>query len=159
MEVGENGSFPKGSPQKETDENEENKEKDKSKGHIQKVKVNGVDVTIDGEEVRYTDGNGNLVKQNIESCVKNNILSQYPTYQDFYAAFKASDDRDRLTMDLLLEKSYVRKISEAVGYHIDKFDIVGLVGYKQPPKSKEERPDYDRQKVPFKTDVYFQPRI
>jgi len=23
--------------------------------------------------------------------------------------------------------------------HIDKFDIVGLVGYKQPPKSKEER--------------------
>ena len=25
------------------------------------------------------------------------------------------------------------------GYYIDKFDIVGLVGYKQPPKSKEER--------------------
>lgn len=42
-------------------------------------------------------------------------------------------------MDLLLERTYVRKISEAVGYYIDKFDIVGLVGYKQPPKSKEER--------------------
>ena len=42
-------------------------------------------------------------------------------------------------MDLLLERTYVRKISEAVGYYIDKFDIVGLVGYKQSPKSKEER--------------------
>ncbi len=40
---------------------------------------------------------------------------------------------------MLLEKSFVRKISEAVGYYIDKFDIVSLVGYKQPPKSKEER--------------------
>lgn len=139
MEVGEDGAFPKGSPQKETDENGEDKDKGKSKGHIQKVKVNGVDVTIDGEEVRYTDENGNLVKQNIESCVKNNILTQYPTYQDFYVSFKASDDKDGLAMDLLLEKSYVRKISEAVGYYIDKFDIVGLVGYKQPPKSKEER--------------------
>ena len=139
MEVDEGGSFPKGSPQKETDKNSENKDKGKSKGHIQKVKVNGVDVTIDGEEVRYTDENGNLIKQNIESCVKNNILTHYPTYQDFYVSFKTSDDKDGMTMDLLLERTYVRKISEAVGYYIDKFDIVGLVGYKQPPKSKEER--------------------
>ncbi len=102
-EVGENGSFPKGSPQKETDEN------------------------------------GNLIKQNMDSCVKNNILTEYPTYQDFYISFKASDDKDGMTMDLLLERAYVRKISEAVGYYIDKFDIVGLVGYEQPPKSKEER--------------------
>ncbi len=134
MEVGENGLFPKGNPQKETDEN-----KDKSKGHIQKVRVNGVDVTIDGEEVRYTDENGNLIKQNIESCVKNNILAQYPTYQDFYVSFKASDDKDRMVMDLLIEREYVSKVSETMGYYIDKFDIVGLIGYKKPPKSKEER--------------------
>lgn len=139
MEVGENGLFPKGSSQKETDENGEDKDKGKSKGHIQKVKVNGVDVTIDGEEVRYTDENGNLIKQNIDSCVKNNILTYYPTYQDFYVSFKTSDNKDGMTMDLLLERTYVRKIREAVGYYIDKFDIVGLVGYKQPPKSKEDR--------------------
>lgn len=137
MAVGENGSFPKGSPQKETDDKD--KDRGKSKGKIQKVKVDGVDVTIDGEEVRYTDENGELVRQNIESCVKNNILTQYPTYQDFYVSFKASDDKDGMTMDLLIERSYVRKVSETVGYYIDRFDIVGLVGYKQPPKSKEER--------------------
>lgn len=137
MEVGENGSFPKGSPQKETDGGDEGREK--SKGHIQKIKVNGVDVMIDGEEVRYTDENGNLVKQNIESCVKNNILSQYPDYNDFYATFMLSNKKDFLTGELLLEASYVRKIRESVGYYIDKFDIVGLVGYGKPPKSKEER--------------------
>lgn len=71
--------------------------------------------------------------------MKNNILTQYPTYEDFYVSFKASDDKDVMTMELLIEKAYVRKIIEAVGYYIDKFDIVGLVGYKKPPKSKEER--------------------
>ena len=139
MEVGEKELFPKGSPQKETDGDNEDKGKGKSKGHIQKVKVNGVDVTIDGEEVRYTDENGNLIKQNIESCVKNNILSQYPQYNDFYVAFKASDKKDVFTEELLIEASYVRKVQETVGYYIDKFDIIGLVGYKKPPMSKEER--------------------
>ena len=139
MAVGEKGTFPKGSPQKETNDNGEDIDSGKAKGHIQKVKVNGVDVTIEGEEVRYTDENGNLIKQNIESCVKNNILTQYPTYQEFYTSFKTADDKDGMTMDLLIERDYVRKVSETVGYYIDKFDIVGLVGYKQPPKSKEER--------------------
>lgn len=139
MEVDENVSFPKGSPQKETDEDSDDKDKRRLKKHIKKVTVNGVDVTIDGEEVRYTDENGRLIRQNIESCVKNNILTQYPTYQDFYASFKLADNKDDLTADLLIEKAYEKKISETVGYYIDKFDIVGLVGYKQPPKSKEER--------------------
>lgn len=139
MDIGENSPFPKENPQKETDGMGEQKDKYNSEGHIQKVKVNGVNVTIDGEEVRYTDENGNLVKQNMDSCVKNNILSQYPTYQDFYVSFKESEDKDGLAMGLLIEREYVRKISTAVGYYIDKFDIVGLVGYKQPPKSKEER--------------------
>lgn len=107
MEVGEKGVFPKGSPQKETEG--EDKNKGKSKGHMQKVKVNGVDVVIEGEEVRYTDENGNLVKQNIESCVKNNILSQYPVYNDFYAAFKSADKKDSFTGELLYRSFLYKK--------------------------------------------------
>ena len=139
MEVGEKDLFPKGSPQKETNGANEDKDKGKSKGRIHKVKVNGVDVTIDGEEVRYTDENGKLIKQNIDSCVKNNILSQYPQYNDFYMAFKSSDKKDAFSEELLIEASYVKKVRETVGYYIDKFDIIGLVGYKKPPLSKEER--------------------
>lgn len=135
MKVGEKGKFPKGSPQ----QHEDDKDGKKGKGHIRKVKVNGVDVTIDGEEVRYTDENGNFVKQNLDSCVKNNILAQYITYNDFYVEFKASNDKDSFTSELLIESSYVKKMRDTVGYYIDKFDIVGLVGYKKPPKSKEER--------------------
>lgn len=138
MTVGENGKFPKGSPQKTTDGEDDTKGK-KGKGHFKKVTINGVDVTIEGEEVRYTDENGEFVRENIDSCVKNNIITQYPTYNDFYTAFKYSDDKDSFAGDLLISGAYVGEIRESVGYYIDKFDIVGLTGYKQPPKSKEER--------------------
>lgn len=138
MTVGEKGKFPKGSPQKPTEGTDSTKGK-KGKNHFKKVTVNGVDVTIEGEEVRYTDENGKFVKENIDSCVKNNIITQYPNYDSFYVAFKASNDKDTFIGNLLIEASYVRRVREAVGYYIDKFDIVGLTGYKQPPKSKEER--------------------
>lgn len=138
MTVGEKGKFPKGSPQKTTDGEDDTKGK-KGKGHLKKVTINGVDVTIEGEEVRYTDENGEFIKENIISCVKHNIITQYPTYNDFYTAFKFSDDKDSFASDLLIAGSYVGEIRESVGYYIDKFDIIGLTGYKQPPKSKEER--------------------
>lgn len=138
MTVGEKGKFPKGSPQKTTDDEDDIKGK-KGKGHFKKVTINGVDVTIEGEEVHYTDENGEFIKENIDSCVKNNIITQYPTYNDFYTAFKFSDDKDSFIGDLLIADSYTGKIRESVGYYIDKFDIVGLTGYEQPPKSKEER--------------------
>jgi type I restriction enzyme R subunit len=138
MTVGEKGGFPKGSPQKTTDGGNDTKGKN-GNGHLKKVTINGVDVTIEGEEVRYTDENGEFVKENIDSCVKNNIITQYPTYNEFYTAFKYSDSKDTFTDDLLITGSYVGEIRESVGYYIDKFDIVGLTGYKQPPKSKEER--------------------
>lgn len=138
MTVGEKGKFPKGGPQNPTDGDDDINEK-KRKGHFKKVTVNGVDVTIEGEEVRYTDENGEFIKQNIDSCVKNNIINQYSSYNDFYVAFKNSNEKDIFTGDLLIEGSYVRKVREAVEYNIDKFDIIGLIGYKKPPKSKEER--------------------
>jgi len=140
MSIGEKDKFPKGSPQEESDGKRESRGKaGKDKGHIKKIKINGVNVNIDGENVSYLDENGSLVKQNIDSCVRNNILTQYPTYHDFYVSFKAADNKDEFTGDLLIEASFVKKIRKSVGYYIDKFDIIGLIGYKQPPKSKEER--------------------
>lgn len=135
MSVDENGKFPKGSPQEQTNKKKGNK----NKTNTQKVRVNGVEVTIDGEEVRYADENGNFVKENIDSCIKNNIITQYPTYNDFYTEFKKSVNKDEFINNLLIEPTYVKKIIESVGYYIDKFDIVGMIGYKIPPKSKEGR--------------------
>ena len=131
--VNDTEKFPKGSPQGF------NTGGGGTTRHFEKAFVKGQAVNIEDEVVQYRDENGNLVKENIDSCVRNNILNQYPTYEMFYAAFMAENDKNRFLDELLLSKEYVKKMQEQIGYHIDKFDIAAFVGYKIPPISKEER--------------------
>jgi len=105
------------------------------------VRVNGVDVEIIGEEVRYLDKNGNLVKQNLDMCVRNNIQSQYPTYEDFKQAWTIAQDKARFASELLLEDdSWGMSFEIRYGYKVDEFDIIAYFGYDiEPPMSKHQR--------------------
>lgn len=106
------------------------------------ARINGVDVEVVGEEVRYLDQNGHLVTQNLDMCVRNNILSQYPTYDDFKNAWKIAQDKARFANELLLDdgESWVKSFLIRYGYKVDEFDIIAYFGYDiEPPMSKKQR--------------------
>ena len=106
------------------------------------ARLNGVDVEIVGEEVRYLDQNGHLVKQNIDICVRNNIQSQYPEYEDFRKAWSIAQDKARFANELLLDdgESWVKSFEVRYGYKVDEFDIIAYFGYDiEPPMSKHQR--------------------
>lgn len=106
------------------------------------ARINGVDVEVVGEEVRYLDQNGHLVTQNLDMCVRNNILSQYPTYDDFKNAWKIAQDKARFANELLLDdgESWVKSFLVRYGYKVDEFDIIAYFGYDvEPPMSKKQR--------------------
>lgn len=106
------------------------------------ARLNGVDVEIVGEEVRYLDQNGHLVKQNIDICVRNNIQSQYPEYEDFRKAWNIAQDKARFANELLLDdgESWVKSFEVRYGYKVDEFDIIAYFGYDiEPPMSKHQR--------------------
>lgn len=112
----------------------------KNKGRM--VRINGVDVEIVNEEVRYLDENGNLVTQNLDMCVKNNIIAQYPTYDDFKVAWCIAQDKARFANELLLEDgdNWVKSFEIRYGYKVDEFDIIAYFGYDiEPPMSKHQR--------------------
>ncbi|MDJ8958822.1 DEAD/DEAH box helicase family protein [Clostridium perfringens] len=131
MNLGEHDKFTKPKEKKKTSS--------KSKKTTELYVVKGKKVTIENEETSYLDENGNLIKQNIKSCIKNNILDHYATYDEFYVAFKKSGNKREFLKDLLISDKYVNKLINQLGYNIDKFDIATFIGYKVPPKSKEER--------------------
>lgn len=135
MNISEKATFPKRIPQEISGKEKESK----GKRHYEKAFVKGNEVKIEDEIVQYRDENGNLVKENIDSCVKNNILDQYSNYIDFYKAFMKSNDKEKFTIELLLSNEYIRKIKLEIGYNIDNFDLIKFIGYKIPPISKEER--------------------
>lgn len=141
MTVGQHDGFTPSKPKK--------KSGGSSKGHMEQYFVKGKKVIIENENVSYLDEYGNLIKENIDSCVKNNILDQYPTYEGFYYAFKKAENKSEFLKELLISDRYVTKLTNQIGYNIDKFDIVVFVGYKIPPKSKEERLE-----VLFESDLF-----
>ena len=106
------------------------------------ARINGVDVEIVGEEVRYLDQNGHLVTQNLDICVRNNILTQYPTYEEFKAAWAIAQDKARFANELLLDdgENWVSSFLIRYGYKVDEFDIIAYFGYDiEPPMSKKQR--------------------
>lgn len=104
------------------------------------ARVNGVSVTIVGEDVEYLDAHGNLVTQNLSSCVRNNILTQYPNFEDFRAAWLLAKDKARFASELLLEVDWSKSFKIQYGYTVDDFDIIGFMGYDiEPPMSKHQR--------------------
>lgn len=104
------------------------------------IRVNGVDVSIIDEEVTYLDRDGNLVRQNLDSCVRNNILTQYPEYEDFHKAWLLAKDKARFASELLLDDSWGKRFRIQYGYTVDDFDIIAYLGYDiEPPMSKHQR--------------------
>ena len=111
-----------------------------SSGKQRVVRVNGVNVTIIGEDVQYLDLNGNLVTQNVTSCVKNNIVSQYPTFEEFRSAWLLANDKARFASELLLDIDWSQGFKTQYGYAVDDFDIIAYLGYDiEPPMSKHQR--------------------
>ena len=104
------------------------------------ARVNGVDVSIVGEDVQYLDLNGNLVTQNISSCIRNNIITQYPTFEEFRAAWLLANDKARFASELLLGIDWSSGYKTQYGYTVDDFDIIAHMGYDiEPPMSKHQR--------------------
>lgn len=106
------------------------------------VRIDGVDVEVVDEKVQYLDQNGNLVTQNIDICVRNNILGQYPAYDDFKKAWSIAKDKLRFASELLLgdTKTWIVSFQKRYGYKVDEFDIIAYLGYDiEPPLSKHQR--------------------
>lgn len=104
------------------------------------ARVSGVDVEIVGETVQYLDADGNLVQQNLGSCIRNNILSQYPTVEEFRAAWALTKSKVTFVKALMLDMDWDESYEKRYGYKVDPFDMVCCAAYEMdPPISRARR--------------------
>ncbi len=105
------------------------------------ARVRGIDVNIIGEHVEYLDADGNLIQEDLTSCIRNNVLIQFPQPEDFQKAWLLNSDKKHFAFNLLLETTEWKDNYEIrYGYKIDDFDIILDIAYGvNPPKSKERR--------------------
>lgn len=148
LNIDEKGDFPKGKQPEEVDEsgNDYNTGSEDDSHPRTIIHLNGIDVEIVDEIVQFLDENGNLIKENIDSCVKNNILSQFPTLDEFKRAWLESSDKTTLAKELLLTSKYIKRCVTELG-DVDLFDIVIHIAYGEVVKSKENRANFVREKL------------
>lgn len=102
------------------------------------VVLNGVSVEIINEVVQFLDENGQLIRENLESCVKNNILTQFPTADEFKHAWLQSLDKTLFAEELLLSPRYREQLISTLGA-LDEFDLILHIAYQAPIKTRLER--------------------
>ena len=95
---------------------------------------------IVGEDVRYLDADGNLVRQDILSLIRQYVVTQYPSDDDFTKAWLINRDKKAFASDLLLETDWTDNFKTRYGYDVDVYDIIRYIAYGiEPPMSKHQR--------------------
>lgn len=109
--------------------------------NIRKAVVSGVEVSIIDEDIEYYDDNGKVIeKKSIYDGIKENMLSDFDSYEKFFNAFITDSNKGKLVNKYLLGVSGLEeKFKDADGYSLDYFDILCNIVYDKVPVSKLER--------------------
>lgn len=107
---------------------------------VKKIRVNGVDVQIASEHVKFYDENGKLVTESLIDYSKKNILSEYATLDNFLSAWKSADKKQAI-IDQLAEHGVLLEVLEEVAGNkdLDPFDLILHIAYDKPPLTRAER--------------------
>lgn len=107
---------------------------------IKKVRVDGVEVNISSEYVRFFDENGKMVTESLVDYSKKNILSEYATLDNFLTAWRSADKKQAI-IDQLAEHGVLLEVLQEVAGNkdLDPFDLILHVAYDKQPLTRAER--------------------
>lgn len=111
-----------------------------------KYHVNGVDVTVIGEVVRYIDPQtGKLTTEDIRDYSRKNIIGQYATLRDFLTRWDGAERKQALLEELKERGVFLDALREEIGQaaeNMDDFDLIIYVAYDQKPLTRRQRVEY-----------------
>lgn len=105
-----------------------------------KIYVNGVDVSIINETVKYYDANGQLITESIADFSKKNLKKLYKNYGDFSQEWFRADSKKEFIEHLIEDGVMINALEEqAENNDIDIFDLLSKVVYDEEALTKEDR--------------------
>lgn len=104
-----------------------------------KIRVNGVAVTILNERVQYLDHNGKLISESVKDYTKRNILNEYGTLDDFIHMWTESERKAVIKEELFDRGVLLDAIREESQKDIDDFDLILHIAFDQKPLTKKQR--------------------
>lgn len=109
-----------------------------------KYVVDGVPVDVVMETVRYYDGEGRVMHENLTDYTRKNILQNFASLDDFLNRWNAADRKDALLAELRAHGVLTDALKDEVGEqykHLDDFDLICHLAFGAKPLTRAERAD------------------
>jgi len=101
--------------------------------------VNGVDVQVINETVKYYDEDGKLTTKSLRSYTKDNITDKYKTLGEFLTDWNDSERKSAIIKELEERGVFFEELKKEVGKDLDPFDMVLHIAFDKPPLTRQER--------------------
>lgn len=106
---------------------------------FKKVYINGVDVSILNETIKYYDADGKLITESIMEYSKKNLKRMYTNYEGFEQEWLRADSKKEFVEFILGEGVMVDALFDKVNDNVDVFDLLSNVSFDKEVVPKEER--------------------
>lgn len=106
---------------------------------FKKVYINGVDVSILNETIKYYDVDGKLITESIMEYSEKNLKRMYSNYEGFEQEWLRADSKKEFIEFLLGEGVMVDALFDKVNDNVDIFDLLSNVAFDKEVVPKEER--------------------
>ena len=106
---------------------------------FRKIYINGVDVSILNETIKYYDTDGKLITESIVEYSKKNLLKLYSSFESFRDAWNNAEKKTDFINYLSNEGVMIDALYEKINDNIDEFDLLSNVGYGKEVLPKKER--------------------
>lgn len=106
---------------------------------FKKIYINGVDVSILNETIKYYDADGKLITESIMEYSKKNLKRMYTNYEGFEQEWLRADSKKEFVEFLLGEGVMVDALFDKVNDNVDIFDLLSNVAFDKEVVPKEER--------------------
>lgn len=105
----------------------------------EKVRVDGVRISIINERVQYLGSDGRIITESIKNYTKKNVTGKYTSLETFLQSWNDAEKK-KIIVDSLEEQGvFFDILREEVGKDYDPFDLICHVAFDAKPLTRKER--------------------
>jgi type I restriction enzyme R subunit len=108
---------------------------------FEKIRVDGVKVSVMGESVQYLDEAGKLMIESFNDYTKKSVNQQYKTLDDFLTRWNSEEKKKVIVKELEEQGIFFEELKEKVGKEFDPFDLICHIAFDSKPLTRKERAD------------------
>ncbi len=110
-----------------------------SPGRREKYYVDGVEVSIVAERVKYLDSDGRLITESLRDFTRKNLRRQFASLDDFLRRWNEAERKQTVLDEMESEGFPMESVAREIASELDPFDLICHIVFDIEPLTRRER--------------------